>query len=84
MEEDFFCGQCGKVFSNKKKYKQHQLYHDESDVQCTQCDKICNGKAALKDHARTRKTTICKHCEIVIPSFNISRHSKVCKENQIL
>ena len=70
MEVGIFCNICGKVFSTKKKLKQHEAYHDETEVECGECQEKFIGKGALKNHERKHKTSICPHCSVVLSYQN--------------
>ena len=82
MEVGIFCNICGKVFSTKKKLKQHEAYHDETEVECGECQEKFIGKGALKNHERKHKTSICPHCSVVLSYQNKLTHSKVCSSNE--
>ena len=84
MEVGIFCNICGKVFSTKKKLKQHEAYHDETEVECGECQEKFIGKGALKNHVRKHKTSICPHCSVVLSYQSINIEARRCLNYTIL
>ena len=71
FEINFFCSDCGKMFSDQKKFEVHQNeVHLKKEVNCPDCDEKFNGQRKMLNHKRKHKEEEVISCDDCGEKFN--------------
>jgi DNA-directed RNA polymerase subunit RPC12/RpoP len=66
VEKEYKCLECGKIFSNYRKFYHHTKIHEGIIYRCVQCPSTYKSKSGIKRHLRTQHELWrfeCHHCQ---------------------